>query len=57
MFICRKSKEMLSKEIDMFEKFLKRLDPKDVQFKGTLHHDTKGAATANRACSHNCTCN
>ena len=26
--------ESMSKEIDMFEKFLKRLDPKDVQLKG-----------------------
>ena len=32
--MCRKSNELVAKEIDMFEKFLKRLDPKDVQLKG-----------------------
>ena len=36
MFVhtCSKQNDTLSKEIEMFEKFLKRLDPKDVQLKG-----------------------
>ncbi len=33
-----KASDTLNKEIEMFEKFLKRLDPKDVQFKGKLSH-------------------
>lgn len=32
----RKSNEWLAKEVRMFEKFLKRLDPKDVQLKGNV---------------------
>ena len=31
---CSGQIETMSKEIDMFEKFLKRLDPKDIQLKG-----------------------